>query len=166
MVFSPVPDSFNNSAEIRALTKDEAYTLLRKTDQAGLVHSVSNSSKGNWYICNCCTCACGILRGMADLGIANVIASSAFVNTVDEDLCNACGLCIEYCQFTALSLANTIMVNETRCVGCGVCISACPEHALVMVRRPEDEIKPVPTSLVDWGLQRAQDRGIDLTPIL
>lgn len=166
MVFNPMPDAFVNSTEIRALTKEGAYETLRRADQAGLVHCVSNSQKGTWYICNCCTCSCGILRGMAQLGIANVVASSAFVNTIDTELCNACGLCVENCQFDALSVDGTAIVNETRCVGCGVCVNACQEHALVLVRRPEDEIKPVPQNLWDWGLQRAQERGIDITSIL
>ncbi len=166
MAFSPEPDAFAGSKEIKALTKDEAYAVLRRADQAGLVHSVSNNQKGNWYICNCCTCSCGILRGMAELGIANVVASSAFVNTVDENLCNACGLCVENCQFDALSMAEIAIVNGTRCVGCGVCVSTCQDHALVLVRRPEEEIKPVPTSMSDWGRQRAADRGIDLSSLL
>lgn len=166
MVFSPEPDAFAGSKEIRTLTKQESYEVLRRADQAGLVHSVSNNQKGNWYICNCCTCSCGILRGMAELGIANVVASSAFVNTVDEDLCNACGLCVEYCQFDALSVDTFASVNRTKCVGCGVCVSACEDKALVLVRRPEEEIKPIPTSLLDWGWQRAKDRGIDLSPLL
>jgi electron transport complex protein RnfB len=166
MVMAPVPDAFIGSKEIKALTKEEAYAVLHKADQAGLVHAVSNNQKGTWYICNCCTCSCGILRGMAELGIANVVASSAFVNTLDDTLCNTCGLCIENCQFDALSLGNVVIINETRCVGCGVCINACPDHALILIRRPEEEIKPVPTSIVDWGIQRAQERGVDLTSIL
>jgi Na+-translocating ferredoxin:NAD+ oxidoreductase subunit B len=166
MVFSPTPDTFENSTEVKALTKEEAYAVLRRADEAGLVHTVSNNQKGNWYICNCCTCSCGILRGMAEMGIANVVASSAFVNTVDETICTACGLCIDSCQFNALSLGDFAMVNQTRCVGCGVCINACQDRALILVRRPEEEIKPVPVSIIEWGMQRAQDRGIDLTPIL
>ena len=166
MVFSPDPDVFAGSEEIKALTKEEAYGVLRRADQAGLVHSVSNNQKGNWYICNCCTCSCGILRGMAELGIANVVASSAFVITVDEDLCNACGLCIENCQFDALSLDSVARVDRIKCVGCGVCVNACADKALILVRRPEEEIKPVPTSMSDWGRQRAMDRGIDLSVLL
>jgi ferredoxin len=166
MVMSRVPDAFVNSNEIKALTKEEAYATLRRADQAGLVHSVSNNQRGDQYICNCCTCSCAILRGMAELGIANVVASSAFINTVNEALCNACGLCVESCQFDALTVGNVAFVNETRCVGCGVCVNTCPDQALVLVRRPEEEVKPVPVSMVDWGLQRAQDRGIDLTALL
>ena len=79
---------------------------------AGLVHSVSNNQSDLWYICNCCTCSCGILRGMAEMGIANVVARSAFVNRVHEDLCIACGECLEACQFDALSLDDVIAVNE------------------------------------------------------
>jgi electron transport complex protein RnfB len=166
MVFSPESDAFAGSKEIKTLTKQESYEVLRRAEQAGLVHSVSNNQEGNWYICNCCTCACGILRGMAELGIANVVASSAFVNRVDEELCNACGLCVESCQFDALSVDNVAKVNNARCVGCGVCVSACTEKALMLVRRPEEEIKPVPVSMSDWRKQRAAERGIDLNPLL
>jgi electron transport complex protein RnfB len=166
MVLSPVPDAFTGSEKIKSLNKEEAYAVLHRADQAGLVHSVSNNQKDTWYICNCCTCSCGVLRGMAEMGIANVVASSAFVNTVDETLCNACGLCVDNCQFDALTLVDTAVVNSTRCVGCGVCVNTCADHALVLVRRPEEEIKPVPVSMSDWGMQRAEVRGIDLTPLL
>jgi electron transport complex protein RnfB len=166
MTMSDTPDAFINSTDIKALTKEEAYTVLRRADQAGLVHSVSNNQQGNWYICNCCTCSCGILRGMAELGIANVVASSAFITTVDESLCNACGLCVESCQFDALAVHSIAMVNRTRCVGCGVCVNACPDQALTLVRRPENEIKPVPVSFNDWERQRSEQRGIDLSQLL
>jgi electron transport complex protein RnfB len=166
MIMSPVPDAFINSGEIKALTKEQAYAVLHRADQAGLVHSVSNNQQGIWYICNCCTCSCGILRGMAELGIANVVASSAFINTVDETVCNACGLCVENCQFTALTLGDFAVVDRMRCVGCGVCVNACPDHALVLVRRPEEEVKPVPVTMADWGRQRAEQRGIDLSSLL
>ncbi len=166
MAFSSEPDAFAGSTVIKAITKEESYAVLRRAEEAGLVHSVSNSQKGNWYICNCCTCSCGILRGMAEIGIANVIASSPFVNTVDEDLCTACGLCVEKCQFGALSVDGAASVDRVKCVGCGVCVGTCADKALILVRRPDEEIKPVPTSIVDWGLQRASDRGIDLIPLL
>jgi electron transport complex protein RnfB len=166
MAMSASPDAFHTTDEVNAITKEEAYAVLRRADQEGLVHTVSNNQQGNWYICNCCTCSCGILRGMAELGIANVVASSAFVNSIDESLCNACGLCVENCQFDALTVVEFAVVNKTRCVGCGVCVNACPDQALILVRRPENEVKPVPISSTDWGIQRAQARGIDLTPLL
>jgi electron transport complex protein RnfB len=166
MVFSPESDAFAGSTEIKALTKEEAYAVLLRADRAGLVHTVSNNQKGNWYICNCCTCACGILRGMAELGIANVVASSAFVNTVNEGLCTACGLCVEACQFGAISLGTVAEVNRVKCVGCGVCVNSCTDKALVLVRRPDEEIKPVPANMAEWDKQRAAERGIDLSPLL
>ncbi len=166
MIMSDKTDAFTSSDELRALTKEEAYQVLRRADQAGLVHSVSNNQQGTWYICNCCTCSCGILRGIAELGIANVVASSAFVNSVNEEACTGCGLCVEQCQFGALSLDGVAQVDRVKCVGCGVCVNACADHALILVRRPAEEVKPVPVSIIDWGLQRAQARGIDLSPLL
>lgn len=161
MVFHPLPNAFDGHPVIRALTRDEAMSTLRRAAEAGLVHSVSNSAEGVYYICNCCTCSCGILRGMAELGIANVVASSAFVNTVDETLCNGCENCIETCQFDALSMDGPLVkVESIRCTGCGVCVIQCPTGALGLVRRPEAEVKPVPQTPAEWAAQRCAERGL------
>ncbi|MBU1660914.1 MAG: 4Fe-4S binding protein [Chloroflexi bacterium] len=169
MIIYSRPGVFAGHPVIRELTQVEALSTLQRAAEAGLVHSVSNSREGLTYICNCCTCSCGLLRGMAELGLSNVVARSAFVNTVDEDLCAGCEVCIDDCQFEALSMGpeeTCIQINAARCVGCGVCVLACPEGALSLVRRPEDEILPVPETHNDWLAERAAARGLDLSEIL
>ena len=166
MMFNQKPGAFDGSSYIRALTRQEALDKLQFAAEAGLVHSVSNDQRGSSYICNCCTCSCGILRGISEQGIANAVAHSAFVNTVEEDLCIACEDCLEFCQFDALSIDLTAQVDQLRCVGCGVCVQTCPEGALGLVRRPEQEVNPVPQSKSDWMQQRAAARGLDLEQVL
>ena len=166
MVLSPTPGAFDQSTTVRALTRDEAMATLQRAAEAGLVHSVSNNRQGLWYLCNCCTCSCGILRGMADLGIANVIARSAFINTVDEDRCIGCGDCVTSCQFDALSLDDVARVNDPRCVGCGVCVPVCPENALGLIRRPDEQVKPPPVTESDWQADRSAARGLNLEKVL
>jgi Na+-translocating ferredoxin:NAD+ oxidoreductase subunit B len=161
MVMHPVPNAFDGNTTIRALTHDDALGTLRRAAEAGLVHSVSNSQEGVYYVCNCCTCSCGILRGMAELGIANVVAGSSFLNQVDEVLCNGCENCIQSCQFNALSMDGPLVkVNAIRCVGCGVCVINCSTEALSLVRRPEEEVLGVPVTHTDWETQRAAERGL------
>jgi heterodisulfide reductase subunit A-like polyferredoxin len=103
---------------------------------------------------------------MAEMGIANVVAKSAFVNQIDEDLCFACEDCLDYCQFDALTMSDTVVINEIRCVGCGLCVLACPDEALTLVRRPEDEILKTPVTEKDWMEVRAFERGIEITAVL
>ncbi len=124
MAFSDTPGAFDGSKDMRALTQAEALATLRRAAEAGLVHSVTNSQKGVWYVCNCCTCGCAVLRGMSELGMASVIAPSGFVCEVDEEKCVACGLCVERCQFGALDVGATAHVDVRRCAGCGVCTLA------------------------------------------
>ena len=165
MVIGQTPGAFDASPEVRALSHEEALATLKLAADAGLVHSVSNNQEGLWYICNCCTCSCGILRGMAEMGIANAVARSPFVNQVDEERCIACGLCLDYCQFDALLLEDVVVVDKVRCLGCGICVPVCPEEALVLVRRPEEEVLQVPVTTADWGEERAAARGMDLTAV-
>jgi Fe-S-cluster-containing hydrogenase component 2 len=60
----------------------------------------------------------------------------------------------------------TVQVDQLRCVGCGVCVQTCPEDSLSLVRRPEQEIQPVPGSKFEWMQQRAAARGLDLEHVL
>ncbi len=143
MALSPRPDVFNGSSVVRPLTREGALETLQRAAEAGLVHCVSNNQADVWDICNCCTCSCGVLRGMVDLGIANVVARSAFVNRVDEAQCLGCGDCLEACQFGALTVNEFAHVTEIRCVGCGVCVPVCPQGALGLERRPGETEPPL-----------------------
>ncbi len=160
MAMDPRPDAFVGSSVIRALTRDQAMETLQRAAEAGLVHTVSNNQEGLHYVCNCCTCSCGILRGMAELGIANVVARSSFVNQVDEAICSGCEDCIQSCQFDALSMDGLLATVDTvRCVGCGVCVLACSTGALRLTRRPEEEVLQVPVDHTEWNTQRSAARG-------
>ena len=158
LAISSRPGAFDGSPTMQVLDRQGALDALKRASEAGLVHTVSNNQQDVTYICNCCTCSCGILRGMAELGMANVVARSAFVNRVDEALCAACGACVERCAFGALTLDGVAQVNIARCVGCGVCVLACPEGALALVRRPEEEVLP-PETYEEWGRERLARRS-------
>jgi H+/Na+-translocating ferredoxin:NAD+ oxidoreductase subunit B len=166
MAFGPTPNYFDHNPAIRVLTQDEALGVLRRASEAGLVHSVANSQQGVTYICNCCTCSCGILRGLADLGLADVVARSAFVTQVRDADCVGCDLCLDHCQFQALSVDGVAHIDPGRCVGCGVCALSCPEGALVLVRREPAETLDPPLDRAEWRRARALATGRDLEAVL
>jgi electron transport complex protein RnfB len=167
LVFAPVEGAFDHSDVDRAITKEEALQVLRETEEAGLVHTTGNYRGQHSYICNCCTCCCGILRGVAEFGIPTAVARSEFRATVDAGVCVGCGDCVARCQFGALSVPEDVsVVDHIRCVGCGLCVSSCPTGALGLERRSEQEIVVPPADLDEWMAQRAQERGISLADVL
>ena len=166
MVLSPQPGAFDASSSIKALDRDGALATLRRAAEAGLVHTVSNHQEGHWYICNCCTCSCGILRGLKEFGVANVVAHSRFFSQVEEELCVGCELCLEWCQFEALTHTQIAQVDADRCVGCGVCVIHCPENALTLTERSAGRPAAPPLTLEEWRSARALSRGIDLNRVI
>ena len=166
MVFRERPDAFDGNPVIRALDREGAYAVMRTATEAGLVHTISNKQDGHSYICNCCTCSCGILRGLAEMGMADVVARSPFVSSVDDDLCTKCEICSDFCQFEAITFQETAVVDQTRCVGCGLCALHCPDEAMILERRSPEEVLPVPETITDWRTQRAAARGISMDDVL
>lgn len=164
LVLAPVGGAFDGSETTRAISKEEAFQILDQAAEAGLVHSPGNFQDEHYYICNCCTCCCGVLRSVAEFNLPTAIASSGFVATVDEGACAGCGDCLERCQFGALALLEGVCVVEVdagRCVGCGLCVSVCPTQALQLERPATRVVSPPPTSFAEWRAQRAQARGLD-----
>jgi NAD-dependent dihydropyrimidine dehydrogenase PreA subunit len=159
LVIAPIEGAFDNSDVDRAVSKEEALQILIDAEDAGLVHTTGNYQINN-YICNCCTCSCGILRSVAEYNNIAGIAKSDFLAVVDEDLCTACGDCLERCQFNALNVDGPVCeVDSAFCVGCGLCVPVCPDDALVLVRRSEGEILPPPENLKEWGEVRLNNRS-------
>jgi len=161
LVFAPVEGVFDHSETTRAIGKRQALDILCQAEDAGLVHSPGNFRDGHNYICNCCTCCCGVLRTVAEFSVPTAIASSGFVAVVDVELCAGCSDCVARCQFGALAVPDDrCLVDAGCCVGCGLCVTACPTEALRLERRAEGRIPPPPENLEDWMAQRAQSRGL------
>jgi electron transport complex protein RnfB len=167
LVFAPFEDAFRNDSDVRVLTKEEAFRILRETEEAGLIHSSANVREGHSYICNCCTCCCGIMRAVAQFGLENSIAKSDFFAVVNPELCTGCGTCVKRCQFAAPTLVDGVsQVNQRHCVGCGLCVVTCPSQALSLVRKSKGENPAPPRTYSDWMNERAKSRGIKLQDIL
>jgi len=143
------------------ISRAEALSLLEQSEEVGLVHTVSNVMQGVGYICNCCGCCCGILRGITDFGIEDSVAFANYYAVIDPDLCTACGTCIERCQVEAIIEEDGVsVVVRERCIGCGLCVSGCPDDVPQLVRKPDTEITHPPTDFSAWEQERLQQRGL------
>jgi electron transport complex protein RnfB len=144
------------------LSQAEALGLLEKSEQVGLVHTVSNVMEGMGYICNCCGCCCGILRGITQYGIENSVAYANYYAVIDPQFCANCGNCIERCQVGAISEGEGFsVVDRERCIGCGLCVSGCPNEVARLERKPEAEIVLPPRDFGEWEHQRLHNRGLE-----
>ena len=160
MAFAPVEGAFDDSPLDRAISLEEALRILHEAEEAGLVHTAGNYRSGNHYICNCCACCCGVLRGVAEFGMPTAVARSDFYAVVDAQACIGCGDCVERCPFGALSLLeDTSTVDRARCVGCGLCASVCPVDALHLDRRPAGDVSLPPADVDEWQTQRLASRA-------
>ncbi len=113
------------------ISNEDALRRIALAEEAGLVHMVRNNIKDDMFMCNCCSCCCGALH-FIKLGYSQGVAPSRFQAKVDPDLCTACGSCEERCQFNAISMEDTAVINVDQCYGCGNCALACTEEALTL----------------------------------
>ena len=106
--------SFSKNGEHRLITKEEAYEILRRAEDNGLVHEVNQALGFDdvTAICNCCGCSCYALR-IAELFRSPNGVSSNFIAKVDKDKCVACGQCVENCQTNAVRLGQKHCLTDS-----------------------------------------------------
>ncbi len=127
----------------RAITREEAYEVLDQAEKEGLVHISSNTTKYLEFVCNCCTCHCGILQSVVNPDMPSMSALSNFELVIEEEACVGCGECVEICPAKALSVTDDLVqLNKDLCIGCGVCNVACPGNALSMKRKADAKEPP------------------------
>ena len=93
----------------REITKEEAFEIIKKAEDNGLMHQIPNTDgPGKTHaICNCCGCSCLSLRS-AGMFLNNDMVRSNYISYVDKDKCVACGECVENCPVNALKLGQKI----------------------------------------------------------
>ena len=145
----------------RDITLQEALALIDETEKVGLVHTVSNVAESFYYVCNCCGCCCGILRGITEYGIENSVAAANYVAQIDPEKCAGCGTCIKRCQVKAISSKQAVsVVDPDKCIGCGLCVTGCIIHAAKLDRKPERKIIDPPKDYGTWEKERLENRGM------
>jgi NAD-dependent dihydropyrimidine dehydrogenase PreA subunit len=154
--------SVESRPHIYTISKEEALSFLDKAEEIGLVHTVSNVMKGIGYVCNCCGCCCGILRGITDWGIEESVAYANYYATIDPEVCLGCGTCRDRCQVRAISEKNGVsIVTREKCIGCGLCVTGCPNGAAKLTRKPDKEMVNPPADFESWEHERLHNRGLN-----
>jgi Pyruvate/2-oxoacid:ferredoxin oxidoreductase delta subunit len=120
----------------REISKQEALDILKRSEEAGLVHCSVNRQDLE-FVCNCCADHCVILEVALAQPKPGLALNSGFQPKLDPDACNACEECVERCPATALSMSEDDLprTDLDRCFGCGVCATICPTEAFTLIAK-------------------------------
>jgi ferredoxin len=126
-----------------AVTKEQALEIVKNAIASGLIPILGRSIgeaalqgvKDTGKILSCCFCCscCCMNRDFIKYGPNEPVLYSRMKGvtvSVNEDLCEGCGKCMEVCAFKGRKMVNgKAKVDQERCLGCGRCADACPTGA-------------------------------------
>lgn len=97
----------------REISKEEAFEIIRKAEENGLMHHVPNTEgEGHTHaICNCCGCGCYAIRAANMYNNPDMVRSN-YVSKVDKELCTGCGECVDVCPTNALKMGQKLCVKN------------------------------------------------------
>jgi Pyruvate/2-oxoacid:ferredoxin oxidoreductase delta subunit len=159
LLFDEWADYYVHSGRGRSIEFSEVMEILTRADAANLVLQ-PNNSRDIAFLCLCCGCCCGILRGLQQHPKPSEVVASPFIAKLETDICLDCRTCLGRCQMQALAVEDErVALNSDRCIGCGLCVSTCPSGALTLVRKTDDDKTQVPVDIyATWQtISKAQD---------
>ena len=97
----------------RYITYDEVIDILKRAEDNGFVHQITNIDGENkiFAICNCNVNVCYALRTSQLFNTPNM-SRSAYVARVSTEDCVACGRCVEFCPAGAVKLGQKLCTND------------------------------------------------------
>lgn len=159
LYFTPWAEFLIDKGIARKATQDEALQVLKRAENAGLVHLVVNVQDGVGGMCQCCPCCCGVLRAVTEVKMPTGVAKSNFYAHSDIELCTGCESCVVVCPVKAISMPDAkAVVTISECLGCGICVLECPSHAMSLKERPQKTTVP-PRNWREMLLTIAKEKG-------
>lgn len=99
----------------------------------------------------------------------NVIEKPVFVKipVIDQDKCNGCRKCVEFCEFNALAYINEkLLFFDKICHSCGGCALFCPQKAIHEVEKPIGKIEKGISENVSVLSGTLETGGVSGVPII
>jgi len=136
----------------RLIDKEEAQQIIKQAEEQGLVHCSANTSEELEFICNCCSCHCGILSMAKSVSPVSAALTSGYFAQVDDAFCTACETCLERCPIDAISINGVALIDHSQCIGCALCVSSCPDEAIELLVQPDNKIPPATRDHLDKAM--------------
>ncbi|MHA1147919.1 MAG: indolepyruvate ferredoxin oxidoreductase subunit alpha [Promethearchaeota archaeon] len=130
----------------RQVDLNELMEIMKRAEREGLVHESTNIQKTSMFVCNCCSCCCGVLKAVKELDNRAGVAVSNFQPKIQIETCKLCKTCINICPMECIyQTEGKIKMDLQKCIGCGVCASNCP-HDAILFQKVKDT-KPIKGNL-------------------
>ena len=161
--FGRSADTLSSHRLAERIEKNEAMDILSACKDANLCQIADNVQSEVSFICNCCGCCCGFLRGIKTFDIRNGVMASQWTASIDSSACNGCGRCSRLCPLEAVymesgeSKEKKAHLDATLCLGCGICQHNCPQNAITMTARQKRIITPA--NFFDRYMNMLVERG-------
>ena len=114
---------------------------------------------------------CDVEEPDAHIFLKPTLTESQSVNIpvpqVDQEKCNACGICVKVCQFNALALVKEkVLIFPELCKGCGGCSLLCPQKAIREIERPIGVVEQGKAGEIDFIQGRLNVGEAQAVPII
>ncbi|MBN1615511.1 MAG: 4Fe-4S dicluster domain-containing protein, partial [Deltaproteobacteria bacterium] len=159
IMIGPMAEYYIENKMGRRINLEEARKILRESHAAGLVTQTQSVTRP-FMICNCCKCCCGFLGAIRRTPIPAHLVVSNHRCVLDAEKCTGCGVCVDACQVTAITMNDNGLaeINYDRCIGCGLCVPTCPTEALFLEPKPAEQHHTPKQSLSEQALSGAEKR--------
>lgn len=145
----------------RIITVEQALDILHRDNEAGLFIQAAHAKECTGF-CSCAKCHCGFLMAAKIHRGTGFESWSNYKCVKDDESCTDCGICIDRCPTGAMSMndENQVVLDREKCFGCGLCVTTCPADALILERKPDDQLMiPLDEDFFDSQERMAVERA-------